>query len=255
MERHRAWVLTCNNPTFDDWQDLCNFLDGAQYYVIGLETGDSGTWHYQGYVYYSNARSFSSLKKKLPRGSFRVAKGSAKQNQDYCSHSESAWVLEDGVMPLNDEPKKSIKLSDMLANGCTKEDIIRDKPAYYIQSKEKIDAFFEAKEVWKPPVFKIIERKDDVMQFMDKFFLGSNWAHLDELHEIEFLGAKDIYVFDCNDKNQIRKWVQYLYPIVYKHGYMYKKVHCDMFIITTHASVIVDLKKQIDPDTDIFSLV
>lgn len=61
--RHRGYLFTWNNPDYDT--DFSNFLDisGAKIWIYQLERGENDTEHYQGVVYYENARSFDSMKK------------------------------------------------------------------------------------------------------------------------------------------------------------------------------------------------
>jgi len=64
--RSRAWCFTINNDTFDDLEKMLDMT--FQYLVFGFETGGKKkVCHIQGYVYFNNALSQSSVKKKLPR--------------------------------------------------------------------------------------------------------------------------------------------------------------------------------------------
>jgi len=57
-----------------------------QILVFGFETGGKKkVCHIQGYVYFNNALSQSSVKKKLPRAHLEVTKGTPDQNFDYTS--------------------------------------------------------------------------------------------------------------------------------------------------------------------------
>lgn len=86
-KRYRKWCFTLNNY---DEKDL-EIIDTKtqQYsnlkYVYGKEIGESGTPHLQGYLEFKNAISMKSLKKWLPRAHLEKARGSSKQNYDYCT--------------------------------------------------------------------------------------------------------------------------------------------------------------------------
>lgn len=100
-QRSRAWVFTLNNPTSDDVVRLSEC--GAAYGVYGRETGDEGTHHLQGYLYFKSARTLISLKKKLPRAHLEPRKGSHEQARDYCI--KDGDFEEWGTPPLTQKQK------------------------------------------------------------------------------------------------------------------------------------------------------
>lgn len=85
--RYRKWCFTLNNY---DEKDL-EIIDTKTHeysnlkFIVGKEIGESGTPHLQGYLEFKNAISMKSLKKWLPRAHLEKARGSSKQNYDYCS--------------------------------------------------------------------------------------------------------------------------------------------------------------------------
>ena len=54
---------TINNPREDDKKNLEEC--GSDYLIFQLEKGEQGTEHYQAFLYFKNARSFASIKKKI----------------------------------------------------------------------------------------------------------------------------------------------------------------------------------------------
>jgi len=71
-----------------------------QYLVFGFETGGKKkVCHIQGYVYFNNALSQSSVKKKLPRAHLEVTKGTPDQNFDYTSKDGDFYEF--GEKPLS----------------------------------------------------------------------------------------------------------------------------------------------------------
>ena len=80
--RSRAWFFTWNNP--GDTGDTVLESLGATKYCWQLEEGASGTPHIQGVLYFSNARSFSSLHRSIPEAHWEVAR-SIKACVEYCS--------------------------------------------------------------------------------------------------------------------------------------------------------------------------
>lgn len=144
-DRHRTWVFTVNNWTNKDRQ-CCIDLKTA-YLVFGEEICPStGTPHLQGYVTLKSACTRSSLSKKMPRASLKVANGTEEENQIYCSKEmknvfERGKPCEQGKRTDHDEIKEIIdnggKLLDCFeANfGLT----VRNYRGYerYIQLKQK----------------------------------------------------------------------------------------------------------------------
>lgn len=82
MSKARGFVFTLNNPTDEDGEALEKIE--CRYLVIGRETGESGTFHYQGYILFKNPRSFEAVKKLIPRAHIEVQKGSYSQAIEYC---------------------------------------------------------------------------------------------------------------------------------------------------------------------------
>ena len=62
----RNALVTWNNPSTKDWDDLVAMLNPA--YMVGqLERGgEAGTLHWQFAVQWQNPRSFAAIKKDLP---------------------------------------------------------------------------------------------------------------------------------------------------------------------------------------------
>lgn len=83
--KSRGWAITINNYTKEDIK-LVEGLDGE--FCFQEETGESGTKHLQGMVYYKNARSF-----KMMKNLFRTAHIEKMKNKHasikYCSKEET----------------------------------------------------------------------------------------------------------------------------------------------------------------------
>lgn len=85
----RAWCYTINNPDKNIYKILCDTFSCSEKYVFQLEAGDNKTKHIQGYVKYKSATRFSTMKKRLPGAHLEAAKGSPKQNYEYCTKEET----------------------------------------------------------------------------------------------------------------------------------------------------------------------
>lgn len=102
MSKSRSYVFTLNNYTKEDELYLQDVLQ-CQYIVYGREVAPStGTPHLQGYVYFSNPRSFESVR-KLRRWSIQIAKADALKNGEYVKKDDD-W-FEKGVRPLTQKEK------------------------------------------------------------------------------------------------------------------------------------------------------
>lgn len=95
MPKSRSYCFTINNYGEDDLEQLEQIE--CTYIVYGNEVGDSGTPHLQGYVRFKNARQFGSVSKDFPRAHLEIARGSPKQNRDYCT--KSGEFIERGEFP------------------------------------------------------------------------------------------------------------------------------------------------------------
>lgn len=84
--RGKRWCLTFNNYTNEEYVSLKNGLDSRSTgYILGLEIGESGTKHVQGYVEFKGLIELSSLKKINKKIHWEKAKGNKEANIKYCS--------------------------------------------------------------------------------------------------------------------------------------------------------------------------
>jgi len=108
-KRSRGWCFTLNNYIQEDCQKVLNLE--ADYVVCGKEKGEAkATPHLQGYMYWKNAKAFSTVKKILPKAHWETAKGTAESNRIYCSKEEDL-LLEKGTIPM-DQREKGAKGSE-----------------------------------------------------------------------------------------------------------------------------------------------
>jgi len=84
MSKCRDFVFTINNPGEFDDIDIEQAIKQATYLCYGIETGESGTRHYQGFVMFSNARHITAIKKILTRAHLEPRRGSIEQAIAYC---------------------------------------------------------------------------------------------------------------------------------------------------------------------------
>lgn len=83
----RAWTWTLNNYTPNERDDIHHIEDGKiRYLIYGIEVGESGTPHLQGYLELTSPQRMSAMKKLpgLGRAHFEVRRGTRDQARTYC---------------------------------------------------------------------------------------------------------------------------------------------------------------------------
>lgn len=95
--RSRGWCYTINHPSLSDELDISTLNDQAKYNVVGLEHGDTGNEHYQGYCYFKTLTSFKRIKELLPRAHIEKQRGSCSEAINYCK--KEGQFTEYGDMP------------------------------------------------------------------------------------------------------------------------------------------------------------
>lgn len=118
-KKHRAYVFTLNNYTPEEVEEIKAWL--CYYLSFGKEVGEvEHTRHLQGYVYFENAKTLSTLKKKYSsRANWIPAEATPKRASDYTKKGEqtkaeweaqkekgpnfgkNADVFEKGTLPLS----------------------------------------------------------------------------------------------------------------------------------------------------------
>lgn len=85
--KHVRWVFTLNNYSQDDLlkiQDCCD-RGNVLYCIVGMEEGERGTPHLQGYIHFLRRTYLTGVSKLLPRAHWEPANGTELQNIAYCS--------------------------------------------------------------------------------------------------------------------------------------------------------------------------
>lgn len=109
----------------------------AQYVCYGKETGESGTLHWQGYVYFKEKKSFAFIRGIIPRAHIEKQRGNCKQAIDYCK-KDGDW-REWGTMPRGPQGQadKWKEVLSLARQGKIEE--IEDKhPAIFLRYHNKL---------------------------------------------------------------------------------------------------------------------
>lgn len=138
--RDRAYCFTINNWSQEEW-DKCKQL-GSYGCIAPEEAPSTGTPHIQGYFYFENKKTFSVLKKQLPRAHFKKCKGSAAENRQYIfgpyekdgkKKPFNPEAIEWGEMPKQGERTDLTEIKDKIMTGQKVDDIAIENPFLYHQ--------------------------------------------------------------------------------------------------------------------------
>lgn len=87
MTRSRAFCFTDFELDINFWKDISGKeKPRVIYMIVGRETcPTTNKQHFQGYIYYENARELSAVIKQFKPRHVEIARGSADDNEKYCS--------------------------------------------------------------------------------------------------------------------------------------------------------------------------
>lgn len=137
MARARGYCFTINNYNDEDIALTQSLLASATYGIFGFETGKNNTKHIQGYGYWTNKISFSTIKETLPRAHIECAKGDARENQSYCSKEDN--YTEYGTIPQQGRRNDICAFKDDILSGMSEEELL-DK---HTECFAKYDRFYQ----------------------------------------------------------------------------------------------------------------
>lgn len=133
-QRALRWCYTLNNPVHPiEFNELT-----MAYLVYGKETGESGTFHHQGFIVFKNRKTMQSLKELNNKAHWESAKGTNRQASDYCK--KDGAFEEFGDMPEDPHVKGGAAQKDKWRSivDCAKagdlESIDRDHPKQLVTS-------------------------------------------------------------------------------------------------------------------------
>jgi len=114
-DRKYHYCFTLNNYTEDEYNKIIEAAErSTKYWIIGKEVGDSGTPHLQGYFSLRRCGNLRHVRNLFgPRIHFEVARGTARQNRQYCV--KDGDFREGGNIPS--EPKQAKADRDTIARA------------------------------------------------------------------------------------------------------------------------------------------
>jgi len=162
-QRKRRYCFTLNNFTDEELTSVrLSFGDSGRdvhhinYACFGIERGDSGTPHLQGFIAFSNPKSFQSVKgiPGLQRIHLEACRGTVSHNIDYCSKEGN--FEEYGNRPLQGSRSDLERVAQLVGEGKSLMDIAEEAPIEFIKfSKgiEKLVALRQPYRQWKTEVY------------------------------------------------------------------------------------------------------
>lgn len=181
--RAKHWCFTLNNYTDEDIA-TCKRVGEAHtttYLVYGLERGESGTPHLQGFVSFESRLRLTQIRELIStRGHFEIARGSPRQAAQYCK--KDGDYHEFGTPPDGQGTRNDIQeVQKRIIDGATKNEIRDEFFAVYAKYPKAIDSYIsdlEPKRTWET----------EVIVYWGKTGKGKTRA------VFEFINLEDIYV-------------------------------------------------------------
>lgn len=136
----KHWIVVINNP-----EGECLDFNPAtdQYMVCGLERGEQGTQHIQGYVQFTKRRRFKYLKERWPRAHIELARGSPEQNRSYCTKEGASH--EHGEMLKGQGARNDLnEIRSLIDSGATCEEIRDGHYSTYMRYQRAIISDIES---------------------------------------------------------------------------------------------------------------
>lgn len=135
--RSRNWCWTLNNPGPADLTTLNEFhsKNPRVYTIYGIEEGEQGTVHLQGYTHLPIAQRMSYIRSIIPRAHVEICKGTPAQNIAYCCKEDTdPMIFGAGNVPKTQQQtnKDNAKRLLELAKEGNFEKIEEEFPSQYI---------------------------------------------------------------------------------------------------------------------------
>lgn len=112
--RSRGYCFTLNNYTAEEVESIRQVASRAAYLVFGFETGENGTPHLQGYVYFQNPLSALGAKRLISqRAHIELQRGTHQQAAEYCKKQGS--FEEFGTLPAQGKRSDFSAFRDWIA--------------------------------------------------------------------------------------------------------------------------------------------
>lgn len=203
----------------------------CEYLIVGEEIcPKTKKVHWQGFIYFANARSFESVKKLLDKIHVEICKGTAKANIDYCSKDDNI-VIEKGTRPNQGKRSDIQKVAESVLSGKSMKEIAQEHPVQFIKHYRGIEKLVDTINpqvprnskpkviiLWGEPgsgkTRKAVENGGSIIEYVNGFFLNydnQETVIFDDFNPKEwdrslFLKLIDRYPLKINVKNGQKEW-------------------------------------------------
>ena len=139
--RSRGWVITEHDTQAKSLDYYKKYYEKEKekikYIIFALEEATTtGKQHYQGYIYYHEARTFTTIKKIFPKAHLEVQKGTPEQASDYCK--KEGDYIEFGELPKAGKRTDMTRLLEFIQQGHTMDDVSQQFPDLYVRNNNFI---------------------------------------------------------------------------------------------------------------------
>lgn len=216
---------------FTDYKLEINFYKQLKYryIIIGQEIcPTTNNTHWQGYIYFNNARSLKNIIKEFEGRHVEPCKGNAEQNIKYCSKDQNI-VIEDGDRPKQGTRTDLEEIKTALLNKTSEKEISQiffGQWVRYNKSFEKFKSLQEPPRTWKTEVIVLwgptgtgksrtaIEAGAEIIEWTGQFILGYKNQEIILIDDFDpadmkrefFLKLTDRYPLKINIKNGEAEW-------------------------------------------------
>lgn len=142
-QRARAFCFTdFQSDRIEFWRTVTT--SKVRYLILGREVcPTTGRIHLQGYIYFTNPRKFSTVRKSFGGTHIELARGSPADNRIYCAKGGNV-VLEFGELPAQGTRTDISQLASRISEGASFKDIAEEYPTMVLKMPRGIEKLIEA---------------------------------------------------------------------------------------------------------------
>lgn len=156
--RSRNVCFTLNNYTDEETQQIQTYLQGddVKFAGYGMEVGEEGTPHLQGFICFKNPKMYSGLK-RIPgfeRMHFETMKGTVDQNITYCS--KQGQYEQFGTKPQQGKRSDLDEIVGLVEAGKRIREVAEECPIQFVKFHKGIERLIGLQapsRSWKTEVF------------------------------------------------------------------------------------------------------
>lgn len=148
-QRSRGWAFTINNSSTDDYlEPITNLYEEKEirYCILADEIGKQGTAHVQGFIMFSEAKSFKKVKKIMDdKAHIEPQKSSEINNILYCMKDDKYHEI--GIRPHQGKRTDLEVIFKDLKKGRPILEIAREYPTLYSLYRRAFDAYLDLERI------------------------------------------------------------------------------------------------------------